>query len=276
MSAAMSSRRAALVTGGARRIGRAIVGALAEEGYAVAIHCHRSLAAAQRLAKQVAAEGGRAQVLEADLSVVSQVERLVPAAVAALGPLVLLVNNASIFEEDGVDALEPVRFDRHIAVNLRAPLLLARDIARQAPDGGGASIVNIIDQRVLKPDPRCFSYALTKAALWDATRIMAQAFAPKLRVNAVAPGPTVPNSRDGAAGVAREAAATLLGRRVSPRSIAEAVMFLSRASHTTGQILAVDSGQHLAWLTPDIAATMKSHPDAHRFANSLLNLWKSP
>jgi NAD(P)-dependent dehydrogenase (short-subunit alcohol dehydrogenase family) len=275
MIAAMPSRRAALVTGGARRIGRAIVGALAKEGYAVAIHCHKSLTAAQRLAKQISAGGGRAQVLVADLSVVTQTEQLVPAAVAALGPLSLLVNNASIFEDDGVEELEAVRFDRHIAVNLRAPLLLARDIARQAPDGASASIVNIIDQRVLKPDPRCFSYALTKAALWDATRIMAQAFAPKLRVNAVAPGPTVPNTRDGAAGVAREAAATLLGRRVSPHAIAEAVMFLSRASHTTGQILAVDSGQHLGWLTPDIAATMKSHPTAHRIANSLPNARKS-
>jgi NAD(P)-dependent dehydrogenase (short-subunit alcohol dehydrogenase family) len=257
MSANRSRWRAALVTGGARRIGRAIVAALSKEGYGVVIHCYKSHTTAQRLAKQIAAQGGQASVVVADLNVVAQVERLVPEAVSAIGPLTLLVNNASIFEDDGVASLEAARFDRHMAVNLRAPLLLARNFARQAPYGVDASIVNIIDQRVLKPDPRCFSYALTKAALWDATRTMAQAFAPRFRVNAVAPGPTVPNPRDGAAGVAREAAATILGKQVPADAIAAAVLFLAQARYTTGQMLTVDSGQHLGWLTPDVGATMK-------------------
>jgi NAD(P)-dependent dehydrogenase (short-subunit alcohol dehydrogenase family) len=276
MSATTSCRQAALVTGAARRIGRAIVEVLSKEGYAVAIHCHKSRGAAQNLAKRVIAEGGQAHVLVADLSVVTQVERLVPEAVAAVGPLTLLVNNASIFEDDGVFSLEADRFDRHTAVNLRAPLLLARDVAHQVPGGADASVVNIVDQRVLKPDPRCFSYALTKAALWDATRTMAQAFAPRLRVNAVAPGPTVPNSRDGEAGVAREAAATILGRRVSPNAIAEAVLFLARARHVTGQMLAVDSGQHLGWLTPDVAATMRARENlaARRISGATIKLRK--
>ena len=247
--------KAALVTGGARRIGRAIVEALAEAGYAVAIHCRGSRLEADELAEAIATAGGTACVVAGDLAEPADVARLVPMAAAAIGELTLLVNNAAIFEEDAVAALQPARFDRHIAVNLRAPLLLARDFAAQASSHG--SIVNVIDQRVLRPDPRCFSYALTKSALWSATRSMAQAFAPNLRVNGVAPGPTFPNPRDGEAGLAAEAAATLLGERVRPRAIAEAVLYLAAAEHVTGQLIAVDSGQHLDWLTPDVLATMR-------------------
>ncbi|MFI5012939.1 MAG: SDR family oxidoreductase [Hyphomicrobiales bacterium] len=258
MSAAIEgSPKAALVTGGARRIGRAIVEALAAQGYAVAIHCRRSRAEAEALASGISAKGGRAQLITGDLADTLEIARLVPEAAAAVGPLTLLVNNASVFEEDAVAALEAERFDRHVAVNLRAPLLLARDFARQAEAASRPAIVNIVDQRVLRPDPRCFSYALTKSALWSATRTMAQAFAPAIRVNAVAPGPTFPNPRDGDEGVAREAAATLLGERVRPEAIAAAVLYLASAWHVTGQILAVDSGQHLGWLTPDVAATMR-------------------
>jgi NAD(P)-dependent dehydrogenase (short-subunit alcohol dehydrogenase family) len=253
----LGSSKAALVTGGARRIGRAIVEALAERGYGVAIHCRRSRTEAQALASRIAAKGGRAHVVVGDLADAADVARLVEEAQGAIGKLTLLVNNASIFEEDGVAELDAQRFDRHVAVNLRAPLLLARDFARQADAASRPAIVNIIDQRVLRPDPRCFSYALTKAALWSATRTMAQAFAPGIRVNAVAPGPTFPNPRDGEAGVLREAAATLLGERVRPEAIAAAVLYLAEAEHVTGQIIAVDSGQHLGWLTPDVAATMR-------------------
>jgi len=181
----------------------------------------------------------------------------VPEAVSALGPLSLLVNNASVFEQDDIAALDPVRFDRHMAINLRAPLLLARDFAGQAVPSAHPAIVNIIDQRVLKPDPRCFSYALSKSALWSATRSMAQALAPAIRVNAVAPGPTFPNPRDGEAGLEREAQATLIGIKVAPEAIAAAVLYLAEAVHVTGQIIAVDSGQHLNWRTPDIIATTR-------------------
>jgi NAD(P)-dependent dehydrogenase (short-subunit alcohol dehydrogenase family) len=248
--------KSALVTGGARRIGRAIVEALAAAGYGVAIHCLGSRRDAEALAATIVAAGGRARVIAADLAVAGQVARIIPEAAAELGPLCLLVNNAAVFEDDDLVSLEPGRFDRHMAINLRAPLLLARDFARQAVPASHPAIVNIVDQRVLKPDPRCFSYGLAKSALWSATRTMAQALAPTIRVNAVAPGPTFPNPRDGEAGLGREGAATLLGLKVAPDAIAAAVLYLAEAVHVTGQTLAVDSGQHLNWLTADVTATM--------------------
>jgi NAD(P)-dependent dehydrogenase (short-subunit alcohol dehydrogenase family) len=258
MSAAVLSRpKSALVTGAARRIGRAIVEALSEAGSAVAIHCHHSRAEAERLAASLSAKGRKAHVITGDLGDPRDLARLIPEAEGAIGKLDLLVNNAAIFEEDGIMALDARRFDRQVAVNLRAPLLLSRDFARRAKASSRPAIVNIIDQRVLRPDPRCFTYALTKSALWSATRTMAQAFAPAIRVNAVAPGPTFPNLHEGDEGVLREAAATLLGERVRPEAIAAAVLYLAEAEHVTGQMIAVDSGQHLGWLTPDVAATMR-------------------
>jgi NAD(P)-dependent dehydrogenase (short-subunit alcohol dehydrogenase family) len=246
----------ALVTGAARRIGRAIVEALSETGCAVAIHCHRSRAEAEDLARSLSAKGRKAHVIIGDLSRTPDIARLIPEAESAIGKLGLLVNNAAIFEEDAITALDPERFDRQVAINLRAPLLLSRDFARRAQASLRPAIVNIIDQRVLKPDPRCFSYALTKSALWSATRTMAQAFAPVIRVNAIAPGPTFPNLREGDEGVLREAAATLLGERVRPEAIAAAVLYLAEAEHVTGQMIAVDSGQHLGWVTPDVVANL--------------------
>jgi NAD(P)-dependent dehydrogenase (short-subunit alcohol dehydrogenase family) len=250
---------AALVTGGARRIGRAIVEALAEKGFSLAIHCHGSEAEAQALAASLSRKGAMAHVIKADLGDTRRAEGLIDAAERAVGKLRLLVNNAAIFEEDDIRTLDAESFDRQLAVNLRAPLILSRDFANRASASARPAIINILDQRVLKPDPRCFSYALTKSALWSATRMMAQAFAPAIRVNAVAPGPTFPNLREGDQGVLREAAATLLGERVRPEAIAAAVLYLSEAQHVTGQIIAVDSGQHLGWRTPDVMATMRQH-----------------
>jgi NAD(P)-dependent dehydrogenase (short-subunit alcohol dehydrogenase family) len=198
-------------------------------------------------------------VIKADLADKREIEGLIAAAEGAVGRLRLLVNNAALFEEDDIRTLDAERFDRQLAVNLRAPLILSRDFANRALASARPAIVNILDQRVLKPDPRCFSYALTKSALWSATRMMAQAFAPAIRVNAVAPGPTFPNPREGDEGVLREAAATLLGERVRPEAIAAAVLYLNEAEHVTGQIIAVDSGQHLGWRTPDVMATMREH-----------------
>src|SRR5258708_8641616 len=183
---------AALVTGGARRIGRAIVLALARAGYAVAIHANRSLKAAAELRDNIARDGGRAGVVAADLADHACVLGIVPAAVAAVGPLTLLVNNAAEFQPDEIADLDRDRFDRHFAVNLRAPLFLTQVFAAQAPAGG--SIVNVLDQRVYRPTPRFFSYGLAKSGLHVATATLAQALAPHLRVNAVAPGPTLPNA----------------------------------------------------------------------------------
>jgi NAD(P)-dependent dehydrogenase (short-subunit alcohol dehydrogenase family) len=249
---AVRPARAALVTGGARRIGRVISFALARAGYVVAIHTHRSRAEADRLAAEIAAAGGRAAVVAADLAEPAAVAALVTRAAAALGPLTLLVNNASIFEDDTVGNLDPAAWDRHFAVNLRAPVLLAEAFAAQAPTDGDPCIVNIVDQRAVKLVPRQFSYTLTKAALHAATIMLAQALAPKVRVNAVAPGPTLPSPRQDPAQFAEQSAAVPLGRGAAPEHIADAVLFLAAATSVTGQTIAVDGGQHVAWKTPDV------------------------
>ena len=241
---------AALVTGGARRIGRAIVLALAARGHDVAIHHRGSVEDAEALAEEVRALGRRAAVVSADLTDEAQVRALIPAA-AALGPISVLVNNASVFEDDRVGDLSRQTWDLHLETNLRAPVVLAEAFAEQAPDG--SSIVNLLDQRVLKPDPRFFSYALSRNGLWWATRTLAQALAPRIRVNGVGPGPTLASIHQSEAEFAAEQAAMPLGHGSSPEDIAQAVAYLVDARSVTGQMIAVDAGQHLAWQTPDIA-----------------------
>jgi NAD(P)-dependent dehydrogenase (short-subunit alcohol dehydrogenase family) len=242
----------ALVTGGARRIGRAIVERLAEAGYAVAIHCGSARAEAEVLAAGIERRGGRAAVVSADLADPAAVDALLPAAQAALGPVTLLVNNASSFLVDDITSIDVPTWNRQFSINLRAPSVLAGALANRLPDGRHGAIVNIVDQRVWKLTPQYYSYTLTKAALLTATKTMAQALAPRIRVNAVGPGPTLPNPHDGAEAMEQEAAATLLRRRVDAREIAEAVLYLAQAGSVTGQMIAVDAGQHLGWRTPDI------------------------
>lgn len=244
--------KAALVTGGARRIGRAIVERLAREGFAVAIHYGRSRREAEALAAGIVARGGRACAVQGDLSDADAVARLAPEAASRLGPLTLLVNNASEFEPDEIETLTQERWDRHFAVNLRAPAFLARDFAAQLPDGESGLIVNLLDQRVWKTTPHFFSYQLTKSALLTATRTMAQALAPRIRVNAIGPGPTLTNVRQGDEDFRKQEEATPLRRGASPEEIAEAVVFFERMGAVTGQMIALDGGQHLAWETPDV------------------------
>ncbi len=242
---------AALVTGGGKRIGRAIALELARAGFDVVIHYRASEEAAEAVADEVRALGGRAATVKADLAVEAQVRTLVPAAVEAIGgPLAVLVNNASVFEDDRVGSLGRESWDAHIETNLRAPIVLAEAFAGQAPDG--SAIVNLLDQRVLKPDPRFFSYALSRNGLWWATRTLAQALAPRIRVNGVGPGPTLPSVHQSAADFEAEARATPLQRAGSPEAVAAAVRWLVDAELVTGQMIAVDGGQHLAWRTPDI------------------------
>ena len=205
----------------------------------------------EALAEQVRALGRRAVVLSADLTDEAEVRALVPAAAEALGPLSILINNASVFEDDRVGGLSRETWDLHLETNLRAPVVLAEAFAAQAPDG--ACIVNLLDQRVLKPDPRFFSYALSRNGLWWATRTLAQALAPRIRVNGVGPGPTLASIHQSEAEFAAEQAAMPLGHGPSPEDIAGAVVYLVDARSVTGQMIAVDAGQHLAWQTPDIA-----------------------
>ena len=241
---------AALVTGGGKRIGRAICMALAHAGFDVAIHYRAAPEEAEGLAEAIRALGRRAAIVRADLTDEAEVRALIPAAVEALGPLSVLINNASVFEDDRVGDLSRETWDRHLDTNLRAPVVLAEVFAAQAPDG--SAIVNLLDQRVLKPDPRFFSYALSRNGLWWATRTLAQALAPRIRVNGVGPGPTLPSIHQTDADFAAEADGTLLQRPGSPEAVAAAVLWLVDAELTTGQMIAVDGGQHLAWRTPDI------------------------
>jgi len=242
----------ALVTGGAKRIGRAIALRLADAGYAVAIHCNTSRDEAEALAADLAAAGGRACVIVADLADPAAVERIVPEAEAALGPVSLLVNSASSFLVDDLMALDVPTWNRQFSINLRAPSVLAGAMANRLPPNRQGAIVNIVDQRVWKLTPQYYSYTLTKAALLTATTTMAQALAPRIRVNAVGPGPTFANPHNGEALLAVEAGGTPLGHKVEAADIAEAVLYLARARAITGQMIAVDAGQHIAWRTPDI------------------------
>ena len=221
-------------------------------GYDVVIHARTADADAEAVRQAAAAAGVRAAVVAADLDRDDALLSLVDRAATAVGSLTLLVNNASLFSDDRIDSLTAASWDAHMSANLRAPVLLAQAFARQAPAHADALIVNILDQRVLKPTPQYFSYAVSKAALWHATRMLAQALAPAIRVNGVGPGPTLPNIDQSEAQFAAEAANTPLRRRATPEEIAAALRYLIDARSVTGQMIAVDGGQHLAWRTPDI------------------------
>lgn len=244
----------ALVTGAARRIGRAIVRSLAADGWAVGVHYGSSAGEAEALAGEIIGAGGRAAALQADLADAGAVDRLVPDCGARLGPPTCLINNASIFLEDSLAALDAGQWDRQMAVNLRAPVFLARALAASLPAGAGGNVINILDQRVWRPVPTFFSYSLTKSALWAATRTLAQALAPRVRVNGVGPGPVLRSEHQRPEDFDRQAAATLLARATHPDEIAAAVRYILSAPAMTGQMIALDGGQHLAWETPDMLA----------------------
>jgi NAD(P)-dependent dehydrogenase (short-subunit alcohol dehydrogenase family) len=248
----MTRRGGALVTGAARRIGRTLALRVAALGYAVAIHHRGSEAEANAVKAEVEAAGGQAVVVAADLADMGMATPLIDEARTGVGPLTLLVNNASTFEDDRIETLTAGTWDAHMAANLRAPILLAQAFARQAPDG--ALIVNLVDQRVWRPTPLYFSYAVSKAGLWHATRMLAQALAPRIRVNAIGPGPTLPSIHQSEATFAAEADRVPLKRRATPEEIADALAYLVDAPSVTGQMIAVDAGQHLAWRTPDVSA----------------------
>jgi len=251
----------ALVTGAGKRLGRAMALYLAGRGHDVAVHYASSADEAETLANEVRAMGRRAQTFKADLLVEAETEALIPAAAAALGPLTVLVNNASIFEYDRIDTATRQSWDRHMESNLRAPYVLTQAFARQCPPAvmdesneplAQGLIVNMIDQRILKLTPEFSSYTIAKMGLWALTRTAAQGLAPHVRVNAIGPGPTLQGARQSADHFARQRAATLLGRGANLSDITAALGFFLDSPAVTGQFLAIDGGQHLAWQTPDV------------------------
>ncbi len=235
------------MTGASRRIGRAIALDLVAHGWAVGVHYGSAADEAEEVVAEVEALGGTAVALSANLADAAALEPLVAECGRRLGPLSCLVNNASLFVEDSLAKLDAATWDRQHAVNLRAPVLLAKAFAQQLPDGIAGNVINIIDQRVLSPNPEFLSYSVAKAGLFAATRMLAQALAPRIRVNGIGPGPVLPSVYQSEADFAAEVQTTLLGRASAPAEIAAAVRFILDAPSLTGQMLAIDAGQHLAW-----------------------------
>ncbi len=244
--------RTALVTGAARRIGRAIALDLAAKGFAVGIHYHRSEADAEHVAASIKAEGGRAVLLQADLGEESESTTLVPRLAKALGPPGLLVNNASLFERD--EALTATResWDAHIETNLRAPFVLTQAFARHLPDDAEGLVINMLDQRVWNVTPHFTSYTVSKAGLWTITQTLALALAPRVRVNAIGPGPVMPSTRQTRAQFDRQVASVPLRRSATLDDICAAIHFMIAARSMTGQMIALDGGQHLNWASPQL------------------------
>ncbi len=237
--------KVALVTGAARRIGREIAISLARDGWRVAVHYRNSRAEADVVVAEIVATGGRAHAVEADLGSLDAIKRLVRNCTEVLGAPTCLINNASEFHLDTIGSLRPELWDLHLDINLKAPVFLAQAMVERLPPDAGGNIINIIDQRVWKLTPDFFSYTISKAGLWTATRTLAQALAPRIRVNAIGPGPVLRSIHQTDQEFADEWQSTLLKRGPTAEEIASAVRFILGAPAMTGQMIALDSGQHL-------------------------------
>jgi NAD(P)-dependent dehydrogenase (short-subunit alcohol dehydrogenase family) len=247
MQPPLSIPRVALITGGAVRLGRAIGLALAGAGFDIAIHCNASTAPAEATAAEIQALGRRTAILQANLAVESETAALVGRAQAALGPIGVLVNNASTFERDEWDDTTRETWDFHLEPNLRAPFVLMQHFAKALPDTAEGAIVNMIDQRVWSITPHFMSYTVSKAGLWALTQSMALALAPRIRVNGIGPGPALPNSRQTQAQFDRQAASMPLGRGTTPEEVGQAALAILSLPAMTGQMIALDGGQHMQW-----------------------------
>jgi len=240
----------ALVTGAGRRIGAAVARDLARHGWAVAVHYRGSRREAEALVREIEAAGGRAAALSCDLAREAEVETLIPRAVEALGALTCLVNNASAFEMDKIDTATRESWDRHIEIGLRAPLVLSQAFAQQLPEEVDGNIINMLDQRVWKLTPYFLSYTVAKTGLWTLTQTLALALAPRIRVNGIGPGPTLPSERQSAEQFRLQQAAVPLKRGPALEEIAATVRYILATPSLTGQMIALDGGEHLGWAQP--------------------------
>lgn len=263
--------RSVLITGASKRIGRALALDFAAQGWSVAAHYRSAGPEIDSLIAEITAAGGNVHAFQADLEVEADVQALVPAVVEKIGPLGCLVNNASTFEHDTIETATRQTWDQHVEPNLRAPLVLIQNfaaaLASQAEPGGGATaedeaaedeaaeplnavVINMIDQRVWNPTPQYLSYALSKAGLWALTRSLALELAPRIRVNAIGPGPALANARQSREDFAAQCAAMPLGIGTSPEEICAAARFIVATASMTGQMIALDGGEHLGWAQP--------------------------
>ncbi len=236
-----------LVTGAGRRLGRVIALDFANRGWRVGIHYHASSADAVALVAEIERKGGKAAAFAADLGRFDALAPLIETCAEALGPPTCLINNAARYGWDSLATLDGESWQDHLDVNLRAPIFLTRAFAKALPEGKTGNVINAIDQKVLRLDPEYFSYTIAKAALWTATQTMAQALAPRIRVNAIAPGPVLKSEGQSQAAFERECQATLLGHGVDVADVTAAIQFLIDTPSITGQMIALDAGQHLAW-----------------------------
>jgi len=247
-----NSEKTVLITGAAQRIGRAITLDFAQKGWSIALHCHTSLEAADKVAREIEQVGGKAVVVQCDLGEKNAAEIIFDKTASQLSPITCLINNASVFEPDDINTVSLESWALHMDVNLRAPIFLAQSFANQLPEGVAGNIINLIDQRVWKLNPQFLSYTTSKAALWTLTRTLAQALAPDIRVNAIGPGPALPNERQRPEDFHKQISATLLKHGTSPEEICRTIQFILATPAMTGQMIALDGGQHLAWRTPDV------------------------
>jgi NAD(P)-dependent dehydrogenase (short-subunit alcohol dehydrogenase family) len=236
-----------LVTGAGQRLGRIIALDFANRGWRVGVHYHASSAEALDLVAEIEGKGGKAAALPADLARLEALQPLVRACAKALGPPTCLINNAARFDWDTIATLDGEPWQAHLDVNLRAPIFLTQAFASALPEPAAGNVINLIDQKVLRLDPEYFSYTIAKSALWTATQTLAQALAPRIRVNAIAPGPVLKSQGQSQADFELECRSTLLGRAVGTEDVISAIHFLLDTPSITGQMITLDGGQHLAW-----------------------------
>ncbi|MDV7341595.1 SDR family oxidoreductase [Terasakiella sp. A23] len=242
--------KVALITGAAQRIGAHIATRLAEAGWAVAIHYHGSSRRAEVLAEDIRSRGGVAEIFGADFLHEKDVEGLIKAVARKMGPVTCLINNASVFENDTALTASKESWDLHMAVNLRAPFVLCQAFAK-ALDGDEGCIINMVDQRVWNLNPHFTSYTVSKSALWTLTQTLALAFSPNIRVNGIGPGPTLKNIRQSDEDFKAQYEAVALKKPTDLVDISNAVLYILGANSMTGQMIALDGGEHLGWAQGD-------------------------